>query len=159
MLPREKLSALAVKNDFSISPQVLKDLCLWRAARYLRPAFPEAFEKAFREQSKKFKKIVEQNHQGIDRILIDYQPRDEITSDDHYEIKVVFLMRPENFKSPPLLDAIQKIADDSQKLLNGIQAFEKVVCNVESLAGFSLWDANGYLDWSRYDYLSFGDSD
>jgi hypothetical protein len=66
--PRSEQLSLRIASDFSLSQAVLDDLIQWRAERYLRTAFPDAFENAFRPLTDRFAKAIGVHDRAIDSI-------------------------------------------------------------------------------------------
>lgn len=169
---REKLPEIHHTSEIQIAPGTLHDLCVWRAARYLRHAFPDDFEENFktsfkenpddREEttvSNEFQKLMEEHQALINRLMIHYEPDSELEEGEGYEIKIVLFPELTTKAVPGQIEQIQDLRNKMAGLLKRPPGFQDVTVTIGWLDEFSLWDASNYLDWSRYDYLSFGDSD
>lgn len=159
LLPRKELLDKSPCPDASILPQNLRDLCLWRAARYLRPAFPENFEEAFKLIKEDFKELAEEHHLLIDSMLIHYEPSGELATGEKYELQILLLMKPKDHHARASLDKINETALSMKKLLETVPDFDSPTVKIRSLDSLTLWEAASYIDWSRYDYLSFGEDE
>ena len=53
------------------------------------------------------------------------------------------------------IGAAVRIAKDIESHLRKVHKFDTPTCTVQSLADMSLWELENFLDFSRYDYLSF----
>jgi len=169
LYPREKLEHFAPKASVEISPSRLRDLCIWRAARYLRPAFPETFEDALKTKfvSKnseekivfaEFQALVAEHHALLGDLMITLEPEGELADGDFYTVKIIILMKPQLYAVPSNLATVKQVAKDIKTLLKKVDAFDSdsLSCEIFSTAQFTLEQASHYTDWSRYDYLSFG---
>ncbi len=147
---------LSFAPSLEITGETLKDLIRWRAHRYLRPAFPDSFENAFRPLSKRFGAILADHERNIDSLLIAISPSEEVVAGDFHEIQLHLMVTPEVMGSPDTVRKLQALSGVIQNLLADSGSFGSVTCALSPLDGMSLWKARRYLDFNRYDYLSFG---
>lgn len=140
-----------------ILPQaVLDDLIQWRAKRYLRTAFPDAFENAFRPLTDRFAKAIGVHDRMIDSILISITPFAELSAEEQYEIELQLMIEPAVMARTADLESLTVIASELRAILQESPAFASATCHVTGLDMMTLWEAKQYLDFTRYDYLSFG---
>lgn len=88
---RAEHASLVFAGGFSLLKSALEDLILWRAQRYLRPAFPDSFENAFRPLAKNFGKEIAKCEGDINSLLISILPFEELKDEECYEIQLHFL--------------------------------------------------------------------
>jgi hypothetical protein len=151
----EQLS-LTIASDYSLPPAVLEHLVQWRAARYVRPAFPDAFENAFRLLTDPFAKIIGPYEDQIDSMLISLAPFAELVEGEGYEIELHIMIEPAVMARTTVVDNLVALTSALRTLLEGSPAIASVKCHVTSLDMMSLWEERSFLDFTRYDYLSFG---
>ena len=151
----EQLS-LKIASDYNLPPAVLEHLVQWRAARYVRPAFPDAFENAFRPLTDPFAKIIGPFEDQIDSMLISLAPFAELVEDERYEIELHLMIDPAVMARTSVVDHLVALASELQSLMEGSSSISSARCHVTALDMMSLWEARAFLDFTRYDYLSFG---
>ena len=156
---RRNLDQLRFAPELTVSPGTLDDLIQWRAERYSRAAFPDAFERAFGKFSKKFGRIVSRHENDIDSLLVALSPWGEVVEDEPYEIWIRLMVTPEVFGQPGRVKPLQEACSRIEELFAASPWFECLECAVVSLAKMSLWDKRRFMDFTRYDYLSFGQED
>jgi hypothetical protein len=159
LLPREKLLICRPSVDALLPPETLNGLLNWRIARYTRTAFPEAFEKAWKKQKENLLNAITARDDLIDSMLISLDPFDEINEGDYYEVEIILLIRPQIFADPTHSKSLKQVSEEIQTHLSAIPEFAEPHCAVQSLASMNLWDRRKFVDFSRYDYLSFGEAD
>jgi hypothetical protein len=156
-LPREKLLECLPSGAATVEAGTLASLLNWRIARYTRTAFPESFEKAWKKKKDDLGQAVASGDHLIDSMLISLEPFDEISPDEQYVIEIILLVTPPIYSNPVSVLALQRVARDLQAHLGEISEFISPKCVVLPLDEVSLWDRRKYRDFSRYDYLSFGE--
>jgi hypothetical protein len=156
LVDRSLIEGFRFSTEVAISREVIDDVIEWRAARYSRTAFPEAFEAAFRKINKEFGKIISKHHTEIDSMLIGILPFDEVEKGDCYEIQLHLMVKPTVMGQPAMIELLKQSAIEIEKLFASCEEFGTMECAVTNLAEMTLWQARGLLDFTRYDYLSFG---
>lgn len=156
LVKREQIEGFRISKEIIISREVIDDIVEWRAARYSRTAFPEAFEAAFRTITESYGEIMARHESEIDSLLISISPFDEIEEGDCYEIQLHLLVTPSMMGQPETIESLKKSSREIEKLFATCAAFASAECAVTNLDEMTLWNARKLLDFSRYDYLSFG---
>lgn len=142
--------------DVTVSREALQDLLVWRAARYLRTAFPDSFENAFRGVRSKFSRAIKAVDSLIDSIHIKIDPW-EPALDEPYEIQLVLVILPAIHAIPANLTKLEAAREKIVALMDKSPRFEGTRCKIVSAAKISVWEINQFKDFTRYDYLSFGE--
>ncbi len=155
-IPRSRHEELTSSKDFLIPSDVLGDLIAWRAAKYLRTAFPDGFEKALSKPLIKIGKILKKHEDLIDRLLIGLEPETELSDGEQYEVRLRLMVTPGIYVESEKFTTLHQIAQEIEGHLRKVERFDAPTCVVQSLADMSLWEYDEYFDFSRYDYLSFG---
>lgn len=153
---RQHQERLALSQDCSLTRATLEDLIHWRAQRYVRTAFPDSFETAFLPISKKFGKLVSRQEQHIDSLLISLSPFEEIGEGECYEMQLRLMVNPLVMGQPTVVAQLKEMAEKIEKLFGTSSWFESPQCSVSGLNEMTLWEARNFWDFTRYDYLSFG---
>ena len=156
---RSEHESLCISSKLKIAQHIIDDIIMWRAARYLRTAFPDAFEEAFRENkiAAKFSAKIKKHAAHIERILIGIDPFKEISADEPYDIQLYFMIEPETKTDKEVIKNLGILSDEIEILLASSKSFIDAQCHVQSLDEMSLHEAAKFLDFTRYDYLSFGE--
>ncbi len=156
LFDRSGHASLVFLLGLTLSKSALEDLILWRAQRYLRPAFPDSFENAFRPLAKDFGKEIAKCEGDIGSLLISVLPFEELKDEERYEIQLHFMVTPSVMRQTESIKALKSLSENIQKLFEESVWFDAPICTVTPLSEMNLWDARKFIDFSRYDYLSFG---
>ncbi len=156
LVKRDLIEDYCFLKDIIISREFIDDIIEWRAARYSRTAFPEAFETAFRTITGDFGAIIARHESLIDSLLISISPFDEIDEGDCYEIQLHLMVNPTVMGQPKAIESLKKSATEIEELFATSPFFDSPKCSVTCLDKMNLWNARELLDFTRYDYLSFG---
>jgi hypothetical protein len=156
LIERKGIDVFRFSEAIGISRGEIDDIIEWRAARYSRTAFPEAFETTFRPIKEGFSEIIARNESAIESLLIKISPFDEIEEGDGYEIALHLMVAPAVMGQPETIESLKESAKQIEALFSTCDAFATTRCEVTSLGQMTLWEARTFLDFSRYDYLSFG---
>ncbi len=167
MLPREKLLDARPSTRWSVSPQTVNKLLVWFTRRYLRTAFPDAFEARMKPvlvrskaQPKGIIEVLKPHHSLIDTLFLRIKPLQEVSREEPYELRVVIAADEADMEDPAKLDRLHSMANQLGSIFEQAQGFElDGPVMVESLNKISLAQQRDYLIWERYDYLSFGEDD
>ena len=159
LIPRERIEAYRFSDEIVISREEIDDIVEWRAARYSRTAFPEAFETAFRTIKEGFSEIIARNESAIESLLISISPFGEIEEGDGYEITLHMMVTPAVMGQAETIESLKESAREIEDLFTSCAAFVDAECAVTGLDEMTLWNSRKLLDFSRYDYLSFGKED
>ena len=159
LIKRKSIEGFRFSEDIGISREEVDDIVEWRAARYSRTAFPEAFETAFRSIKEGFTEIIGKNQSAIESLLIKISPSGEIEEGDCYEIRLHLMVEPTVMGQAEVIESLEGSAKQIEELFSTCGAFGTTECAVSNLGEMTLWEARGLLDFSRYDYLSFGKED
>ena len=153
---RERIEEFRFSKDIEISLGVIDDLVECRAARYSRTAFPEAFESAFRTITERFSGMITKHESEIDSLLIAISPFDEIDEGDCYEIQLLLMVVPSVMGQPATIESLKTASKEIELLMMTCEVFGSAECMVANLDEMTIWAARDYVDFSRFDYLSFG---
>ena len=160
LFDRSRHAELKFSESLKIAPGALGAILSWRADRYLRPAFPDSFEDAFRPLKDEFTKILAANgtDQLVDSILIQLDHYNELEGpDDGYACELRLMLAPKVVGQPEDVERVKNLAQSLEALLGRSEVFFEPKCIVVELENMSLWEARNFLDFSRYDYLSHGE--
>jgi len=151
---------LSFNTDITLSEECLRDVINWRAAKYTRTAFPDSFENIFRDDEflTGFTDLVEEEHPLIDSLLIKISPFKEIDSSvEEYEIELRLMILPETALQEKSLEKLDRLAIRIETYLDKHSLFDTPKCFVKSYEDMNLFESRFFHDFTRYDYLSFGE--
>lgn len=143
----------------------LDAIIAWRVARYARTAFPETFVGSFRAISSKFGKRIErlikskEDDQFIRSLLLSLEPFDDLEEGDVYEFQLLLVVHPNVLGAEGNAQELKLLAEDLTKILEKVERFYEPECRVISMKDMTLLQREAYLDFTHYDYLSFGEED
>lgn len=149
-------------ESVKIPPAAINDILAWRAARYLRAAFPDSFENAFRSIKDQMTELLAGDgmDQLVDSILIKLDHYDELVEEgDAYDVKLRLMITPAVKGRSSEVEKVRDLADRIQELFRSLDEFPEADCQVVDLREMSLWESRKFLDFTRFDYLSFGEDD
>jgi hypothetical protein len=141
---------------FLSDDNVLAMILSWLARRYTRIAFPEVFVEQINHPkrrssiSKKFSRL----NSCVMNVFIRLSPFQEIFEKEVYDIELILVMESEKFENSVIFDQCTKIKNELEYQLNQCEKIEVVDINIESTAGVTLKDLEGFKEWD-YSYLSF----
>lgn len=149
-------ASLEFSASYRLSQTSLDDLIRWRAQRYVRTAFPDSFEGAFGAIHENFRKLVSKHESLIDSLLLSLSPFEEIEEGDCYQIQLRLMADPSIMAQPELAERLHELSEKIEKLFAESACFDHPRCRVFGLDEMNLWEARRFVDFTRYDYLSFG---
>ena len=147
-------------SNIEVPKPVLDSVIAWRAYRYLRHAFPDGFENALGSIKNEMKGYIEDEelNPAIASILINLTPHDrEVGESEPYEVHLLLLVKKEHFGYPDLIEKLNELAMNITDLLGSVDLFDGPTCKIQDMDKISMERASKYLDFTRYDYLSFGE--
>lgn len=156
LLAKEHLVNCAPSQTATLDSDSLEGVIDWRVARYLRTAFPEAFEKAFAGKKDEIHELIVANRDLVQSLLISLKPFEEISEPEGYEVELVILATPANYRDNA--ENLRSLAARLTEHLDAMPRMDNPGCVVISTGKMTLEDRRKYRDFSRYDYLSFGEA-
>ena len=158
-LPRDLLLKVEPSANWSLDGPVLKSLLAWRAARYMRTAFPDAFENRLKPVFKDFKTLVEGIHEHIHSLHIRVDPFASLGVGDAYEVDLLLVIRRSSHDDKNTRNSLVAAGTKLEKLINAAADLVCTSCKVRAPHEVTFEEISGYLRWERHDYLSFGEDD
>lgn len=159
-IPRDLLLGCRPSSSWEVVASDIPDLIVWFTQRYLRTAFPNSFEDRIKPHLKKIRKQIEPNQSLIDTLFIRVDPLREILDEDSHAIHLLVAVRKANLDDSEKLQSLHSMANQLGSILADVAGLElEAPVIVESLHKITLAQVQDYLEWSRYDYLSFGDDE
>jgi hypothetical protein len=158
-IPREKITVTPPSTAWGIPGGTLKSLLVWRAARYLRTAFPDAFEARLKLVANDFKALIRGIHQHVVSLHLALEPFAEAAAADPYEIDILLVVSRTAMDDDATRKLLNEKVAELQRLVNSADGLVCNSCKARAPHEVSLEEADRYLVWERYDYLSFGEDD
>jgi hypothetical protein len=126
-------------------------LAKWLAARYLRPAYPDAFNERLRSVQKALRAFWETHRRELRAAYCRLSTMEELAEEDLYEAEFV-LVHPygdlTQAQAGALVDSFEEICSPCQ----GLEISGKAMADID----FSLVHLSSYTRWDL-DFLSFPD--
>jgi hypothetical protein len=149
----EKISA----EPSQVLPSLLtKQAAEWLSKRYIRPAYPDAFNKRINEAKKQAKKTLKKDHELFRLILIKIHPNKELPADQTYSVSIVGVMRGTDYRNAQKCERAQRVLDDLEVHLADCEGIKVEECRPRSDEEVRLSWLDYYVPWD-FDYLTFQD--
>lgn len=147
--PKARLDTLSPDPTRLISADDARMLAKWLASRYLRPAFPDVFNKRLQSVERALVQFWKAHRSKLNAVFCTLSSMDELASEEGYDAEFV-LVFPHKALS---LDQAREITDafeDIFLLCDGVEVSAKAMADID----FSLVHLDRYRRWDL-DYLSF----
>jgi hypothetical protein len=146
-----------VPRELNLGEDLIRTIIRWTANRYLRSAFPDAFNErleAARRSMRRIEAALKRDGALITGIFLWVDPSDEITPEEQYRIIMRLTAKEEVLEEPATEAAAMALTETIGQEFEGINGVEIVDYQLISEADFSLADMRTMLRWD-YDYLSY----
>lgn len=146
-----------VPRDINLEEEIIRTLIRWTAYRYLRSAFPDAFNERLATSHRSMRRIeaaFKRDGFLITGIFLIVNPMDEIQPDQEYEVIMRLTAREEVFLDEAMEARALELTETIRRELNSVVGIDVVDYRLVSEADFSLADLRVTLRWD-FDYLSF----
>jgi hypothetical protein len=146
-----------VPQELNLGEDLIRTIIRWTANRYLRSAFPDAFNErlaAARKSMRRIETALKRDGGLITGIFLWVDPSEEITPEEHYRIIMRLTAKEEVLEQPATEAAALALTETIGQEFEGINGVEIVDYQLVSEADFSLADMRTMLRWD-YDYLSY----
>jgi hypothetical protein len=154
--PRQSLLGY-VPRQLNLEENLIRTVIWWTANRYLRSAFPDAFNERLALAKKSMKKIeaaLKRDGALITGIFLWVDPPEEIATAVQYRVIMRLTAKEEVFEQPETETRALELTETVQQEFDRIDGIEIVDYQLVSEADFSLADMRTMLRWD-YDYLSY----
>jgi hypothetical protein len=158
-IPHQLLLTSAPSTSWILDEPALKSLIAWRAARYLRTAFPDDFENRLKSIFGGFKSLIESIHTHLIALHVRVEPFGPLLGDDPYEVDLMLLVRRKSHDDKETRDNLIASGKNVETLINSADGLVCTSCKVRAPHEVTLEEIDGYLRWERHDYLSFGEDE
>lgn len=148
-LSRSILAQLEPVQDLPVDDYVRDLIAEWVSKRYIRPAFPDEFNRRLAEQGKRIQQFCKKFGHNFSQIYIHCTPeRDELPAGDSYDLTVWMVLIP--ITDPG--DA-QSLARDLAKILEGCPDIRVDDCRLVTEDDVTLAHLRIFSPWD-FDYLT-----
>jgi hypothetical protein len=156
--PRKALEGLSAESDLALTTKLTRLLTRWLSKRYIRPAFPDAFNTRLRVTQEEIREALDDGHRLLHDLLIHVEPKREVAAEQIYHVSILGIMTGEDFKKAEQRESCHAVLKQLETYL--AQCANVVVedCELQSadLTPISVLD---YYDPWDFDYLSVRDSE
>ncbi len=147
-IPRTCLAGLTPDSELALPSGVVSTIAAWLANRYLRPAYPDAFNERLRPVRKKLDDLQKREGRYFERLLLNLEPPDEELGDgDTYSMVLWCVLHPDFVADESAISAAEQVADSLLTILQPLRGVEAEACEVRLPAEVSLHDLRAFRDW------------
>jgi hypothetical protein len=141
-------------SQHDIHNDEIRSVAKWIAYRYIRPAFPDAFNLRIRHKKDELKKLLKKEPtQFISGIYIQLSD-EELSPNQPYKISVIGAVPAQYFRDETKRSVAESHIMELKQILNDCEGIEvSVVCLSEE--NISLHDMKQFQRFTDYDYLSY----
>jgi hypothetical protein len=144
-------------RELNLGEDLIRTIIRWTANRYLRSAFPDAFNErlaAARKSMRKIEAALKRDGALITGIFLWVDPPEEIAAGEQYRVIVRLTAREEVLAQTATEISALALTETIRQEFDGIDGVEIIDYQLVSEADFSLADMRTMLRWD-YDYLSY----
>lgn len=144
-------------RELNLEEDLIRTLIRWTANRYLRSAFPDAFNERLAAAKKPMRKIeaaLKRDGSLITGIFLRVDPPEEIAPEALYRVIMRLTAREEVFDKRESASLALELTEAIRREFQSIDGIEIIDYELVSEADFSLADVRATLRWD-YDYLSY----
>ncbi|HEX7027496.1 MAG TPA: hypothetical protein VF268_09660 [Gammaproteobacteria bacterium] len=153
-VPRDRLCAIKPDHNSGLTESARNVLRHWIAARYVREAFPDAFENRLRAASNKINKKMKLVKNAISSVYIALEPMAEVKEGETYKVGFVAVMPVSNYENPEDRKIAIQVIQDVAAAIHSCEGIEVYLNEVVSEGDFTLSEMRMLKRWN-WDYLSF----
>jgi hypothetical protein len=159
--PRELLEKVSAEPSQALTGPLIKLVAEWVSKRYIRPAYPDAFNERIKKAKKQLTRALEKDHDHelFRSILIKIEPRDkELLADQTYSVFIAGVMREADYGDAQKRERGQRIIDELEHNLADCEGIEVQECRLRSDEEVRLSWLDYYVPWD-FDYLTVQDQE
>ena len=144
-------------RDLTLNEYDIRTIIRWTANRYLRSAFPDAFNERLTADKRSMRRIetaLKRDGSVITGIFLRVDPPEEIALGERYQVIMRMTAREDVFEQPEIAARALELTESIRQEFDSINGIEIVDYELVSEANFTLADLRVTLRWD-YDYLSY----
>ncbi len=154
-IPRRCLADCHPDDAVALSPEQVQELASWIARRYVRTAFPDAFNARLQPINSELIRVLKRDGEWISGIYVAMEMA-ELSADQPYDVLMTITMLDQDFSQPDRRSRVQQTCDIIEVLVNA-QKRAISIKNIQMLPESQL----NLTDWKKlrrleFDYLSAG---
>jgi hypothetical protein len=153
---RKLLEKISAEPWRALSYLLTKQVAELLSKRYIRPAYPDAFNERITEARKQAKKALKKDHELFRLILIKVHPNQELPADQTYSVSVVGVMRGADHRNSEKLEQGASAIAELELLLAECKGIKVEECSLRTDEEVRLSWLDYYVPWD-FDYLTFQD--
>lgn len=155
---RKLLEKISAEPSQALPSLLTKQAAEWLSKRYIRPAYPDAFNKRIIEAKKQAKKTLKKDHELFRLILIKVHPNKELPADQTYSVSIVGVMRGSDHRNALKRERGQLALNELELHLADCEGIEVEECKLGSDEEVRLSWLDYYVPWD-FDYLTVQDQE
>jgi len=154
--PREILLDCAPDPKLSCTPLAIRQISDWLARRYVRVAFPDAFNNRIGRSEKPIRRALKSAGRYITAVFVAMESWAELAEDEPYRIMITMTMKDDDFNNPTKRRAAQGALDRLEEKLGTCDGIEIIEASLANEQEVSLADRR-LMHRFDFDDLSFRD--
>ena len=150
-ISKSALAEVAPDGSRILSPRNVRQLARWLAKRYLRDAFPDAFNSRLHVARGRFDKLSKAEHgKRVSAIFVSMEePNAELPSDRPYRVALYFACRPVALDDPKVAAAIERFATE---FVDAMKSCKGIVVDEYEVVGHDRITLENLEDFKRFDF-------
>jgi hypothetical protein len=155
-VPRQCLLDYA-PHGLILEEDLIRTIIKWTATRYLRSAFPDAFNERLAAAKRSMKRIetaLKRDGGLVTGIFLRVDPTDEIGPEEQYRVIMRLTAKEDVLEQPQLATRALALSETIRQEFADIEGIQIIDYDLISEADFSLADLRETMRWD-YDYLSY----
>lgn len=152
-IDRRRLATFSPDPEWVVDGRDVRLVAAWLGKRYLRPAFPDAFNERLTPARSKLANTLKDFGGPIEKIFIHVDPDDELPPDRPYRLVVWLVMSADDYADEDQRSLAEKAVLPMERQLSALPGIDVTDCQLRSAEQVTLDDAS-YLQHWDFDYLT-----
>lgn len=157
-LDRKRLAKLDTDPKRKLEDPVLRMVCHWLAKRYIRPAFPDAFNERLmaKPHGAKIRKLLKTKGEVVVALWVKYSPASELPDHESYTTRIWVLMQKKDYDNPESRNQAQLLTENLEELLFEVPCLGLKDCSLRCESEVTLDNMRHFVPWD-FDDLTHRD--
>jgi hypothetical protein len=155
---RAVLERVSAEANLSLTAHLTTLVTHWISKRYIRPAFPDAFNTRLQTAQRDIRRALENGHQLFRYLLIHVEPMSELAADETYYLSILGIMVKEDYENAERREQCQRVINQLEGDVEACANVSVKDCELQSADSTPISVLDYYRPWD-FDYLSVRDSE
>ena len=153
-IAKPALEKFAPSPEMELSKPQVALLTQWLAKRYIRPAFPDEFNRRIDAVRKQLKEILEKGGNSIEKLYLGLSSYEELPEGQEYKVTVIGVMLTEDFENKVLARLVNEVVGKLGHTLQKCKGITVIDSSLQPDNNITLQDMRSLADWGDFDHLS-----